>query len=193
MSKLASIYVWLLVGAIFIFINIWILNGFESRILYAKQQNEVNLGRTLKEALGIARKMEKKSQKFDLATLKLARDPFSFRASSGSSRGFVYSREKKFFKRANVALKLPSIDGLITIKKMDGTELKYLLVKGRMLKLGDSVDNFKFVDIRQDSVIVESGGKEFKIAFSKNKYNLVAARSGKLKQENEAVDPPIEN
>jgi len=182
MSKLTSIYVWLFVAAMFIAANIWILNGFESKVLYADQNNPAHINRLLKHALRLSEELKTKSQNFDTVTAKLVRDPFSLPSSTHLREDFKYSDKKKFFKTHSVALQLPNIDGILTIRRLDGTEVQYLLVKGKMFKVGQSIDGFKVVEVSPDSILMESNGKEFRIAFSKNSYELMAKRASEEAQ-----------
>ncbi len=173
MSRLASIYVWLFVGAVFIAINVWILNGFESKALFAEENNPSQVADVLKEALDLSQKLREKSQKFDVKPMKLARDPFILPPLRGISKDTRYSLEKKFFKTPSVALQLPNIDGILTIRKLDGTEIKYVLVRGKVVKLGESVDGFKIVKVTSDSIVMRSREKEFRVALSKADFGYV--------------------
>lgn len=182
MSKLASIYVWLFVAAVFIATNIWILNGFESKMLYAEQEDPCRISAVLKNALKLSQRLCVKSRSFETDSIKLARDPFILRSMGHTTENFKYSAEKKFFKAPPVALQLPRIDGILTIKKVDGTELKFLLVHGKVLKIGESIDGFKVVKVSPNSVLMRAKGKEFRIAFSKKNYTSISTRTSKEEQ-----------
>ncbi len=179
MDRFASIYLWLFVGAIFIAINILILNDFGSRLLYAEESNPAQVRKVLQQALQLSRNLEKKSREFDVGLITLARDPFDSPVLPAKSKDSKYSSEKKFFKAPALALQLPHIDGILTIKKLDGTEFRYLLVKGKLIRIGDSIDGFQVVKVLPDSVLMRAKGKEFKIAFSQGNYNVAAENASR--------------
>jgi len=51
-----------------------------------------------------------------------------------------------------------------------------------MFKVGQSIDGFKVVKVSPDSILMKSNGKEFRIAFSKNSYELMAKRASEEAQ-----------
>ncbi len=173
MSRLASIYVWLFVGAVFIAVNIWVLNSFESKSLYAEEKNPSQVNKVLREALVLSRKLQESKQNFGKETLKLARDPFCLIPLHKKSGKVKYSHEKKFFKTPAVALQLPSIDGILTIRKLDGTRVRYLLIKGKVVKLGESIDGFKIVNVDHDTIMLEAAGKRFAVTLSEPSHGFV--------------------
>lgn len=175
MNKHTPVYFWILIATVLLMVNVWILNGLDSNVTYAEEDSPNYIRSTLREAILMAKKLDKRRQKIDGVRLKLSGDPFvTCSQDKKESQNKVFG-QKKFSIPSPPPVQLPQIDGIFTVKRLDGKETRYLVLKGKLYKEGDVFDGFQIRRITSNSVMLVSSGKNIVVGLSERKYGSIPA------------------